>query len=62
MGFRTGYVAAGYVAYGLGFEYPTYFHTFGKKHTGHPPLAWREQGGPPPPASTARGGWPLLGL
>jgi AraC family transcriptional activator of pobA len=29
------------IAYGLGFEYPTYFTNFFKKHTGHPPTALR---------------------
>lgn len=34
------------IAYSLGFEYPTYFNSFFKKHTGHTPLAWREASGP----------------
>lgn len=29
------------IAYGLGFEYPTYFNSFFKKHTGTTPLAFR---------------------
>jgi AraC family transcriptional activator of pobA len=29
------------IAHGLGFEYPTYFTNFFKKHTGHPPTALR---------------------
>jgi AraC family transcriptional activator of pobA len=29
------------IAYGLGFEYPTYFTNFFKKHTGQPPTALR---------------------
>jgi AraC-like DNA-binding protein len=35
------------IAYGLGFEYPSYFNNFFKKHTGHTPLAWREQASAP---------------
>ncbi|WP_235917492.1 helix-turn-helix domain-containing protein [Hymenobacter busanensis] len=30
------------IAYSLGFEYPTYFNNFFKKHTGTTPLAFRK--------------------
>lgn len=36
------------IAYGLGFEYPTYFNSFFKKRTGLTPMAWREQTAPIP--------------
>jgi AraC-like DNA-binding protein len=31
----------GEIAYSLGFEYPTYFNNFFKKHTGTTPLTFR---------------------
>lgn len=34
------------IAYGLGFEYPSYFNNFFKKHTAHTPSAWRELASP----------------
>lgn len=40
----------GEIAYSLGFEYPTYFNNFFRKHTGTTPLAFRRA---PLPAATA---------